>query len=108
MSWRDAEIITIGATPDSAETTGHLVRVILPGSKGLNLRSNNEEFVVESVSYSPHYNGLAYRGCRCEGAIGANQDVKTIFALDSLIEIPVESKLGWYNPESGGVKAETV
>jgi hypothetical protein len=74
------EIITIGATPAPAETTGHLVRVILPGSKGLNLRSNNEEFVVENVFYSPHYNGLAYRGCGCDGAIGVNRDVKTILA----------------------------
>ena len=102
------EIITIGATPAPAETSGRLVRVILPGSKGLNIRSNNEEFVVESVFYSPHYNGLAYRGCECEGAIGANHDVKTILALDSLIEIPGESKVGWYDPESGEVTAETV
>jgi len=95
------EFISTGVTPAPAETTGRLVRVILPGSKGLNLRSNNEEFIVESVFYSPHYNGLAYRGCGCEGAIAVNQDVKTILAIDSLIEIPGESRMGWYNPESG-------
>jgi hypothetical protein len=95
------EIIPISATPAPAETSGRLVRIILPGSKGLNLRSNNEEFVVESVCYSPHYNGLAYRGCGYEGAIGATQDVKTIIAMDSLIEIPGESRMGWYNPVNG-------
>jgi len=97
------EIITIGVTPAPAETAGRLVRVILSGSKGLNLRSNNEEFVVDSVSYSPHYNGLTYRGGGCEGAIGANQDVKTILAIDSLLEIPGESRVGWYNPATGEV-----
>ncbi|MBU4582597.1 MAG: DEAD/DEAH box helicase [Proteobacteria bacterium] len=92
------EIITIGATPDSAETTGHLVRVILPGSKGLNLRSNNEEFFVENVFYSQNYRGPAYRGHSCEEAAGPNSDVKTILALGSLVEIPGESRMGWYNP----------
>ncbi|MBU1965369.1 MAG: hypothetical protein KKD24_06100, partial [Proteobacteria bacterium] len=97
------EIITIGATPAPAETGGRFVRVILPGSKGLNLRSNNEEFFVENVFYSPNYRGLAYGGHGCEDAVGPNRDVKTILALDSLLEIPGESRMGWYNPETGEV-----
>jgi DEAD/DEAH box helicase domain-containing protein len=102
------EIITIGAMSSLAETAGHLVRVILPGSKGLNLRSNNEEFVVENVFYSPHYRGPAYRGYGCEGAVGVTHDVKTIVALASLLEIPGESKIGWYDPESGELNNEPV
>lgn len=45
------------ALPRPAETAGAAVRVILPGSKGLNLRRNNEEFFVENVFYSPNYRG---------------------------------------------------
>ena len=85
------------------EKGGHLVRIILPGSKGLNLRSNNEEFFVENVFYSPNYRGPAYRGHGCEEAAGPNRDVTTILAIDSLVEIPGESCMGWYNPETGEV-----
>ena len=99
------EIIPIGATPDFSDSADHAVRVILPGSKGLNLRSNNEEFLVENVFYSPQYNGLAYRGRACEGAVGVNQEVKTILAHEFLLEIPGESRMGWFNPELGEVTA---
>ena len=95
------EIIPIGATPHPKETAGRLVMVILPGSKGLNLRSNNEEFFMENVFYSPNYWGTAYGGHGCEETAGPNRDVKTILALDSLVEIPGESKAGWYDPEYG-------
>lgn len=100
------EIIPIGTTPAPEVNSGRLVKVILPGSKGLNLRSNNEEYFVENVFYSPNYQGLAYRGYGCERAIGKTHDVKTIIALASLIEIPGESRIGWYNPESGELHNE--
>ncbi|MEI7672511.1 MAG: hypothetical protein WCK00_10410, partial [Deltaproteobacteria bacterium] len=101
-----SKIISIGVTPDSSDSADHAVRVILPGSKGLNLRNNNEEFFVESVCYCPNYNGLAYRGRGYEGVTGANQDVKTILAIGSLIEIPGESQVGWYNTECGELHVE--
>jgi hypothetical protein len=61
---------------------------------------------VENVFYSTNYRGPAYQGYGCEGAIGKTHDVKTIIALASLIEIPWESKIGWYNPESGELNNE--
>jgi hypothetical protein len=45
-----SKIVTIGTTPAPAETGEHIVRVILTGSKGLNLRSNNDEFIVRASS----------------------------------------------------------
>lgn len=93
------ETISIGATSDPSDSTSHAISIILPGSKGLNIRSNNEEFFVENVFYSPHYKGLAYRGHNGDGEKETNHDVKTIVALESLIEIPGESKMGLYNPD---------
>jgi len=82
------------------------VRVVLPGSKGLNIRNNNEEFFVEDVFYSPHCKGLAYRGHNGDGAKATNRDVTMIITpLSSLVEIPGESKLGLYNLESGELVA---
>jgi len=46
---------------------------------------------------------LAYRGYGYSGQRDIKPDVKTIIALDSLIEIPGESKLGLYHPESGEI-----
>ena len=53
------------------------------------------------TSYSPNYQGSAYRGRGCEEADGPNRDVKTILAHEFLLEIQGESKVGWYDPESG-------
>ncbi|PIP08586.1 MAG: hypothetical protein COX51_03745 [Syntrophobacteraceae bacterium CG23_combo_of_CG06-09_8_20_14_all_50_8] len=98
------EIVSIDTSPDPSDIAGHAVRVILPGSKGLNIRNNNEEFFVEDVFYSPHYKCLAYRGMGTDfksvPTAGTNHDVKTIISLESLIEIPGESKMGLYNFES--------
>jgi hypothetical protein len=68
--------------------------------------TSNKEYFVENVFYSPNYRGPAYRGYGCEGAIGKTHDVKTIIAFASLIEIPGESRIGWYSPESGELRNE--
>lgn len=99
------ERFSVGNEDTPAGIDSDAVRVILPGSKGLNIRNNNEEFFVEDVFYSPHCKGLAYRGHNGNGAKAINHDVKTIVALSSLIEIPGESKMGLYNPESGELVA---
>ena len=85
---------------DSAtdEGTVGFVEVVMPGSKGLDTRHNNEEFAVEKVFYSPSIGGLAYRGKH----IGvADNDVVEVIPLESLTAIPGESKLGKYNPDTG-------
>ena len=99
------EIISMDTTTELSGSGNHLVRVILPGSKGLNLRNNNEEYFVESVFYSPQYRGLAYRGCNYEGKHRNGQDVKNIIPASSLVEIPGESSCGLYNLETGELTA---
>jgi DEAD/DEAH box helicase domain-containing protein len=100
-------IISIGASADVACVGAHIVKVILPGSKGLNIRSNNEEFFVEDVFFSPHYRGLAYRGTTADvkyrPTTTTNGDAKTVVAFEALIEIPGESEMGLYNLASGEI-----
>jgi DEAD/DEAH box helicase domain-containing protein len=89
-------------SPISVETSGDsYVQVIMPGSKGLNLRRSNEEFEVEAVFYSPQVNGLAYRG-RYPSTTG--ETTKDIVPLDFISEIPGESKIGQYNLNSGEIE----
>ena len=99
------ESFSVGRETTLADMEKDALKVILPGSKGLNVRDNNEEFFVEDVFYSPHYKGLAYRGCNGCDRKETNHDIKTIVALESLIEIPGESKIGLYNTEYGELTA---
>lgn len=77
------------------------VQVIMPGSRGLNVRRSNEEFEVEAVFYSPQVGGLAYRG-RYPSTTG--ETTKDIVPLDFISEIPGESKTGQYNLNSGEIE----
>jgi DEAD/DEAH box helicase domain-containing protein len=85
------------------ETT-RFVKVIMPGSKGLDIRRNNEEFFVEGVFFSPSFNGLAYRGRHLSEQGTKFQGVKISVPVDSLIQIPGESKFGLYDLETGELK----
>jgi DEAD/DEAH box helicase domain-containing protein len=74
------------------------VRVIMPGSRGIGVRRNNEEFVVERVLYHPRVNGLAYRG-RYQST--TNETVAEIVPVEGLVEIPGESQMGYYYYDLG-------
>lgn len=95
------EYFSIDSAHNPADMENGAVSVILPGSTGLNLRNNNEEFFVEDVFYSPLHKGLTYRGCSYKEGVDAANHVKTVIAASSLVEIPGESKPGLYNLESG-------
>ena len=82
-------------------STDHLQKVVMPGSKGLNIKKNNEEFLVECVFYNPKAGELAYRGKHVLDSAKKFEGVTTIIPINSLKEIPGESKLGLYNPETG-------
>jgi DEAD/DEAH box helicase domain-containing protein len=88
-------------TDSVPKSTGMYKQVILPGNKGLNLTRNNEEFEVEHVFYHPAFNGLAYRG-RHMSTTG--ESVKETIGIDSLVEIPGESKTGMYNFDTGEIE----
>lgn len=79
---------------------GRVERVIMPGSKGLYLLGSNEERVVEDIFFSPLDNALRYR----VKAEGDESSLQRIIAIDTLAEIPGESKLGLYNYETGEIE----
>lgn len=83
------------------ESAESYVQVIMPGSKGLNLRRTNEEFDVEAVFFSPQVGGLAYRG---RHASTRGETTKDIVPLDFIAEIPGESRIGQYNLNSGEIE----
>lgn len=76
---------------------GKVIPVILPGSRGLDIRHNNKEFVVTKIFFSPTLQSVAYRG-RHETS---SEDVVDIVAVDWLVPIPGESRLGTYDSETG-------
>ena len=84
--------------------------VILPGSVGLDTRGGrNEEFFIESIFYSPTY-GLSYKG-RHLSETSKRMTTETwkagvpiiIVPVESLQEIPGESKMGLYDLETGDI-----
>jgi DEAD/DEAH box helicase domain-containing protein len=79
-------------------------KVIMPGSKGLNIEKNNEEFFVEGVFFSPFFKKLAYRGKHLSERTKKCRDVVISIPTDSLKEIPGESMFGLYNYETGDLK----
>ncbi len=81
-----------------ADGDTNLVKVILPGSKGLDIKKDNEEFSVEEIFYTPR--GLRYRGKHLSDTRGG-----AIISIpcDSLVEIPGESLMGYYNLDAGEV-----
>lgn len=89
------ESITCGA----AATEGRLVPVILPGSFGLDRMKDNEEFYVEAVFFSPR-DGLRYRGRRPSDT---EATVKITLPVQNVLVVPGESKVGWYDLETGEV-----
>jgi len=95
-----------GVPPEAV--TRKYERVILPGSKGLNITKNNEEFEVEAVFFHPSVSGLSYRGKHISNITKPGKEiVKEIVPIKTLIEIPGESKVGFYNYDTGEIEAET-
>jgi DEAD/DEAH box helicase domain-containing protein len=88
------------AAGPSTAVSGSTITVILPGSKGLNIRRNNEEFMVDRAFYSPKVQGLAYKGKHLGTT---DEDVVEIVPVDFIESIPGESKLGRYDVESGEI-----
>jgi len=84
--------------------TENLVKVIMPGSKGLDINQDNEEFFVEGVFFSPSINGLAYRGKHLSEQGEKFADITISIPYAALKEIPGESKFGLYNLETGELK----
>jgi hypothetical protein len=73
-------------------------RIVMPGSKGLMVRTN-EEFHVINILNTPA--GLSYEGTPVS-MLGTAASVMPL--LSDVAEIPGESAVGWYDVESGVVE----
>ncbi len=73
-------------------------RVVLPGSKGLMIRTN-EEFLVQRILKTPA--GLSYEGTPTSMAGAA---ISVMPLLTDVAEIPGESSVGWYDVMSGDLE----
>lgn len=94
----------VGITRDAAAADDRLVRVILPGSVGLDRMKDNEEFYVEAVFFSPR-DGLRYRG---RHPSDTDATVKITVPVQNLVPVPGESRLGWYDLETGELLEDEV
>jgi DEAD/DEAH box helicase domain-containing protein len=79
-------------------------KVIRPGSKGLDIKKNNEEFFIDDVFYSPVVGGLTYRGKHSSEQTTKYDGINNSIPVDSLVEIPGESKTGLYDFETGEIR----
>lgn len=85
---------------DKQITSGQIERIIMPGSKGLMIRTN-EEFLVERIIQTPV--GLSYEGTPVS-MLGSGISVMPL--LSDVVEIPGESQLGWYDVGSGACEID--
>jgi len=89
--------------PDSER----FIKVIKPGSKGLDIKKDNEEFFVEAVFYSPVMQGIGYRGKHNSDGRAERSGVAISIPYASLTEIPGESQFAFYDLETGELKELT-
>jgi DEAD/DEAH box helicase domain-containing protein len=88
--WSDAPQVSIGEG----------LRVIMPGSVGLQTLHGNREFYVEGVFLHP--TGLRYRGHHEE----TRHNVYELIPVDQLAALQGESRMGTYNLETGELRAD--
>ncbi len=82
----------------------NLVKVLKPGTKGLDVSKDNEEFFIDKVFYSPMMQGIAYRGKHISENNSRHEDVLISIPGKSLVEIPGESEFCLYDLETGETK----
>lgn len=97
------EAITLETAPPA--TPEHMARVIVPGSVGLNVSRDNEEFLIDEVFFHPRHHCLMYRGKHLSQQQAKNHERVVVTVPASHIqEIPGESQTGWYDYVSGTVQ----
>ena len=90
--------ISFTGDASSAQLSASAIKVIMPGSRGLNIQRNNEEFEVQRIFFSPTLQAVAYRGRHQATTV---EEVVEIVHVDALVPIPGESRVGTYDPETG-------
>lgn len=92
-------------TPVTAPYSGksNIIKVLKPGTKGLDITKDNEEFYIEKVFYSPVMQGIGYRGKHISEDNRRHEGVAISVPYKSLIEIPGESEYCLYDLETGEI-----
>jgi len=85
----------IKSIPDDYE------KILLPGSVGLNQRRQNEEFRIDAIFFRRDLNSLAYRGKHLSQRSRKFDGVEIIVPIKDIVEVPGESKIGFYNYATG-------
>lgn len=99
--------LDLGNPDTGSEPDDHPV-VIKPGSRGIDIRHANEEFVVERVFFSPRLSSLAYKGFheseeqRRIGR-GQNSDAASIATVEQIVPIPGVSEMGRFDIDMGEI-----
>jgi len=86
--------VSLAGAAQLIPSSGALIKVIMPGSRGLNIQRNNEEFEVQRVFFSSKLQAVAYRGRHEATTV---EEVVEIIRVDALVPIADESKLGLYD-----------
>jgi DEAD/DEAH box helicase domain-containing protein len=101
--------------PKCMETTAAItvdrqyMPIIKPGSYGVNIKKDNEEFMVEGIFFSPQIGELAYRGKHMTEKRKAEQENKfygqstAIVPVNSVQPLVGESEIAYYNYETGEI-----
>ena len=85
------------------------VEIILPGSVGINVQKDNEEFEVEGVFFSPQFSRLAYRGKhlsekkKVETTTWRHSATTMAVPVELVRPLEGESKTGFYNLQTGEI-----
>jgi DEAD/DEAH box helicase domain-containing protein len=85
------------------------VPIVMPGSIGINVHKDNEEFEVEGVFFSPQLGCLAYRGKhsfekrRAEKESWRHGKATMSVPVAHVAPLDGESKMGFYNIETGEI-----
>lgn len=100
----EPSVQTVQGTIPEAQSD-NLVPVIMPGSIGLSLEHNNEEFRVENIVFTP--SGLRYRGRRAGQMRAKFDDVMITMPVAAIQAIPDVSETGFYDLETGEIVPST-
>ncbi len=92
------------ATPKPGE---QFVEVVWPGSVGINIHKDNEEFEVEGVFFSPQLGQMAYRGKhvsqkrKAEQVNSRHSSTTVAVPVSHIRPLNGESRTGYYDVEKG-------
>jgi len=96
--------LSLGSAETPLSDSERFIKVIKPGSKGLDIKKDNEEFFVEAVFYSPVMQGIGYRGKHNSDGRAERSGVAISIPYASLTEIPGESQFALYDLETAELK----